>query len=108
MKQTIFSRGRGWYILCTNYKDDKDKAYLDLYFPQREDPDYQDNGKGYCMKKIDILEAKFTSYKGKIGMTVFKYVEVFEDRKEDTKKMGGNRSDLGREINIEQEEFPFY
>ena len=107
MKQTIFSKGRGWYISCTNYKDDKDKAYLDLFFPQNSEPEYHDNGRGFSVKKIDILESKFTSYKGKIGMTVFKYVEVFEDNK-DTSKMGGSRSGLGSEINISQEELPFY
>ena len=103
MKQTIFSRGRGWYISCTNHKDEKDKAYLDLFFPQHEDPEYQDNGKGYQMKKIDILEAKFTSYKGKIGMTVFKYVEV----QDDNRKMGGNRSNSTKDLDIDTDDLPF-
>lgn len=78
MKQKIFSKGNGWYISCTNYKDEKDKAYLNLFFPQNTTPFYQDNGRGFSVKDIDIQEAKFTSYKGKIGMTIFKFEELSE------------------------------
>ena len=80
MKVKIFSSGSGWYISCTNYKDDKDKAYIGLFFPQNTEPYYQENSNGYDAKDIDILEAKFTSYKGKVGMTVCpcKATDIYE------------------------------
>lgn len=81
MKQRIFSKGQGWYISATNYKDQEDKCYINLYFPkQTAEPLYHDNGRGFSSKDIDIEEAKFTCYKGKAGLTVFKYT-VLEDSK---------------------------
>ena len=75
MKQTIFSKGKGWYISASNYKDEKDKCYINLFFPKDTDPFYEDNGRGFSVKTIDIEEAKFTSFNGKAGLTVFKYEE---------------------------------
>ena len=75
MKQTIFSKGKGWYISASNYKDQNDKAYVNLFFPKNTEPFYEDNGRGFSVKTIDIQEAKFTSYQGKAGMTIFKYEE---------------------------------
>lgn len=73
MRVKIFNKGNGgkWYISCKNHKDDKDKAYLDLYFPNNTDPACPAGQ--FTMMDIDILEAKFTSYHNKVGMTVFKY-----------------------------------
>lgn len=104
MKQTIFSKGKGWYISATNYKDEKDKAYVNLYFPKNTEPQYHDNGRGFSVKKIDVEEAKFTSYQGKVGMTIFKYEEV----EEDNSKMGGARADVGKSVNINTDDLPFF
>lgn len=73
MKQRIINKGKGWYIIGSNYKDSKDMAFLDLFFPKNSEPIAIPNDKGYASLLIDIEEAKFTSYKGKIGMTIFKY-----------------------------------
>lgn len=103
MKQTIFNRGKGWYISCSNYKDENDKAYISLYFPKGTTPIYEDNGRGFSMLNIDILEAKFTSYQGKAGMTIFKYVESKNDEsKKDDSKM------FGAENIVEPDDLPFY
>jgi len=96
MKQKIFSKGKGWYISANNYKDKEDKCYINLYFPKGTEPMYIDNGRGFSVKDIDIQEMKFTSYKGKAGVTIFKY-SMIEDTKEYSPK-----------VEIEPEELPFY
>lgn len=106
MKQTIFSKGKGWYISATNYKDQNDKAYINLYFPKNTEPMYQDNGRGFSVKTIDIEEAKFTSYQGKPGMTIFKFSEVEKEpvqaiTREQTNNGGGYAE-------IKSDDLPFY
>lgn len=104
MKQTIFSKGKGWYISATNYKNQEDKAYINLFFVKNTEPPYHDNGQGFSVKKIDIEEAKFTSYRGKVGLTIFKFEEIVEDNS----KMGGNRSDVGQSVDIDTDDLPFF
>ena len=113
MKVIIFSKGKGWYISCSNYKDDKDKAYINLFFPKASAPSYKDNGQGFSVKAIEIEEGKFTSFKSKPGLTVFKYREVEiqqkkEQPQEDISKFGGSRADSGKDIGIEPDDLPFY
>lgn len=96
MKQKIFSKGKGWYISANNYKDKEDKCYINLYFPKGTEPMYIDNGRGFSVKDIDIQEMKFTSYKGKAGVTIFKY-SMIDDTEEYSPK-----------VEIEPEELPFY
>lgn len=117
MKQKIFSKGNGWYISATNYKDEKDKAYINLFFPKNSDPFYQDNGRGFSVKDIDIQEAKFTSYKGKVGLTIFKYEELSELPMTEENAKGGyadvrlNNGDtdmFGSKNYIDSDELPFY
>lgn len=96
MKQKIFSKGKGWYISANNYKDKEDKCYINLYFPKGTEPMYIDNGRGFSVKDIDIQEMKFTSYKGKAGVTIFKY-SMIDDTEEYSPK-----------VKIEPEELPFY
>ena len=103
MKTKIFNRGKGWYIFGTNYKDEKDKAYLNLYFPY-EEPEYIQSEKGYSVLDINIEEAKFTSYKEKIGLTIFKYEQLTDI---DFDKMGGSRSHSADNI-IQPDDLPFY
>ena len=50
------------------------------------------------MLNIDILEAKFTSYQGKPGMTIFKYIE---SKKDDSKMFGAENI-------VEPDDLPFY
>lgn len=108
MKQKIFNSGKGWYISASNYKDKNDKAYLNIYFPKGTEPDYVDNGRGFSVQDIDIIEAKFTSYQGKIGLTVFKYELLTNiDLTQDNSMFGGSRSDLADNI-INPEDLPWY
>lgn len=112
MKTRIFSKGQGWYISATNYKDKEDKAYINLFFPQNTEPPYQDNGRGYSVKTIEILEGKFTSYKQKAGLTIFKYREVEEPKEEhyeQTSLTGTNRGVDGFRLDeIKEDNLPFY
>jgi len=112
MIQTIFSKGQGWYISASNYKDQNDKAYINLFFPKNTEPFYQDNGRGFSVMTIDIQEAKFTSYKGKAGLTIFKYEEC-EARTDNQPKAvetittQTNYGGGGYE-EIKEEDLPFY
>lgn len=113
MKQRIFNRGNGWYIVGSNYKDDKDKAYIDLYFVKNTEPNYVDNGRGFSSKLIDIEEAKFTSYHKKPGLTIFKYTELEEPSRPDQEsrqvELNDGKSDMfGGKVQIDTEELPFY
>ena len=112
MKQKIFNRGKGWYISATNYKDQNDKAYLNLFFPKNTEPFYQDNGRGFSVKDIDIDQAKFTSYQGKLGMTVFAYTEIstdeFEPNEEAIQEIRKQQTNDGVSFNVEPEDLPFY
>ena len=109
MKIKIFSKGNGWYISCTNYKDEKDKAYINLFFPQKTDPEYIDNGRGFSVKDIDVLEARFTSFNNKVGMTIFKYVEIKEQKVDNKEHQNEQDSKMFGAANImSQEQLPFY
>lgn len=82
MKQRIFNKGKGWYISASNYHDKDDKAYMSVYFPNGTEPQYKPVGDNeFTFIDIDILEQKYTSYKGKIGLTVFKYEHIKSDSK---------------------------
>lgn len=114
MKQKIFNQGKGWYISATNYKDREDKAYMNLHFSKNHcfEPEYIDNGRGFSVQDIDIEEAIFTSYKGKIGLTIFKYelltnISLLNENEPYTSNFGGNRDTLGDNI-IEPDDLPFY
>lgn len=85
----------GWYTTAKNYKDENDKAYVNLFFPKDTEPL---EGTEY----ITPVEWRLTCYKGKVGMTVFKY-EV-----QDNSKMGGDRADIGKDVGIKPDELPFY
>lgn len=109
MKQRIHSKGKGWYIFASNYKDETDYTYVDLYFPTGTDftgqPEYTPNEEGKCTLEIDIKEAKFTSYKKKAGMTIFKY-ELLTDV---PMKNNYYRDEIPTSIDtIEEDDLPFY
>lgn len=111
MKQKIFSKGNGWYISATNYKDKEDKCYINLYFPKNTEPQYVDNGRGFSVKDIDIQEMKFTSYKGKAGATIFKYKEIVEDsNREFIESVQGTEyaKKFGGDVDIDSDALPFY
>lgn len=119
MKQLIFrSKLGGWYIYGTNYKYKQDVAYCNLFFPKNSEPMATDMTKKLL---IDIQEAKFTSYKNKLGLTIFKYEQLSEnelndevsiydkDTQEiDTSMMGGEKSKSGEYVDIKSEDLPFY
>lgn len=103
MKLRIFNKGKGWYVSAKNYKDDTDKAYMNVYFTRDcGEPVYIESDKGYSVIDVDVLEATFTSYKQKIGMTVFKYVPLNNIDLEDTSKFEHTYE------NIKPEDLPFY
>lgn len=109
MRIKMFNRGRGWYVSATNYRDENDKAYMNLHFANHTEPSYIDNGRGFSVMDIDIQEAKFTSYQGKVGLTIFKYT-MSEPRPEGdephTITIGSGNN--GGEINgIDENDLPF-
>ena len=104
MKQRIHSKGNGWYIFATNFKDEKDYTFMNLYFPRNTEPEYRPDDTGKCVKDIDIQEAKMNCYKGKIGMTIFKYEEITED----SSMMGGRNAQSAKSIDIQPEDLPFF
>jgi hypothetical protein len=85
----------GWYTTATNYKDKEDKTFVSLYFPKDTEP--KDG-----TEQINPVEWKLTSYKGKVGITVFKY-EVVKNA-----NMGGDKADSYKSADIKPEELPFY
>lgn len=115
MKVKIFNSGKGWYISASNYKDRQDKAFMNIHFSTNhcEEIPYIDNGMGYSLKEIDIKEAIFTSYKGKIGLTIFAY-DLLENNSQTSQNVpnnsnfGGNRADSGKSVNLGPDDLPFY
>lgn len=97
MKLYINNGTYGWYTTAKNYKDDKDKQYVSLYFPKGSEP-------GEDTKAINPKEWKLTCYKGKVGMTIFSY-EIMD---EDNSMMGGDRANSGESIGIDSDALPFY
>lgn len=85
----------GWYTTARNRNDKEDKYYVNLFFPKNTEP-------ADGTEAIDPVEWTLTCYKGKVGMTVFKY-EV-----QDNSKMGGDRADIGKDVGIKPDELPFY
>lgn len=73
MKVRLFNKGKGWYESCSNYQNREDKAYINYHFANRTEPPYEDNGNGYSVIDLDIIEWKHGAYNGKVNMTVFKY-----------------------------------
>lgn len=114
MKVRLFNKGTGWYVSASNYKDKQDKAYMNIHFSQNhcQEPIYEDNGRGFSTQEIDIQEAIFTSYKNKIGLTIFKYdlltnVSLEEEKEPYSSNFGGNRDTLGDNI-VDPDDLPFY
>lgn len=84
-----------WYVVGTNYKDKEDKAYMDLFFLNGTEPEFVPDKDGKCSYNISIEEGKFTSYKNKMGLTVFKY------------SIQNDAAPVNNVV-IEEEELPFY
>lgn len=97
MKQRIFSKGKGWYISATNYKDKNDKAFVSLHFTNNNEPIINVGNQGYAVMDIDIIEWRLNSYKNKVGMTIFKYYPVEEQQEA-----------VRNEYTDEMRELPFY
>lgn len=89
MKLYINKGQYGWYTTAKNRNDKEDKAYVNLFFPKNSDP-------ADGTKEIDAIEWRLTCYKGKVGMTIFKY-SMIDDTEEYSPK-----------VEIEPEELPFY
>ena len=84
----------GWYTTARNRNDKEDKYYVNLFFPKNTEP-------ADGTEAIDPVEWTLTCYKGKVGMTVFKYNTVRKE-KDDTEKFGNPN------VTIESSELPFY
>lgn len=84
----------GWYTTARNRNDKEDKYYVNLFFPKNTEP-------ADGTEAIDPVEWTLTCYKGKVGMTVFKYNPVRKE-KDDTEKFGNPNA------TIESSELPFY
>ena len=88
MKLYINKGQYGWYTTAKNRNDKEDKAYVNLFFPKNSDP-------AVGTKEIDAIEWRLTCYKGKVGMTIFKYEPCAE---------GG----LEKDVKIEPNDLPFF
>lgn len=121
MKQRIFNRGRGWYVSASNYKNQEDKAYMNVFFPNGTEPHYQPVGEqGFTFIDIDIKEQKYTAYQGKIGLTVFKYEiipaaqnglnEVERQNNEFAQQLAGTEYEnkFGSSVSVQPDDLPFY
>lgn len=84
----------GWYTTARNRNDKEDKYYVNLFFPKNTEP-------ADGTEAINPVEWTLTCYKGKVGMTVFKYNPVRKE-KDDTEKFGNPN------VTIESSELPFY
>ena len=89
MKLYINKGQYGWYTTAKNRNDKEDKAYVNLFFPKNTRP-------ADGTEEIDAIEWRLTCYKGKVGMTIFKY-SMIDDTEEYSPK-----------VEIEPEELPFY
>lgn len=89
MKLYINKGQYGWYTTAKNRNDKEDKAYVNLFFPKNSDP-------ADGTEEIDAIEWRLTCYKGKVGMTIFKY-SMIEDAKEYSPK-----------VEIDEDSLPFY
>lgn len=79
----------GWYTTAKNRNDKEDKAYVNLFFPKNTDP-------AEGTEEITPIEWVLTCYKGKVGMTVFKYEIV------------NGITTEGKDVKIEPDALPFY
>ena len=108
MKQIIFKGQFGWYILANNYKDKSDIGYVNLYFPNKDEPLGNDKDK----KWIDILNAQFTCYKGKIGLSIWEYKETISPKESANLENKVNEfiddNNIPSEIDISSDNLPFY
>lgn len=109
MRVKIFNRGKGWYISATNYKNPEDKAYMNLFFAKCDEPMAMPTDKGYSVTDIDILEAKFSAYQGKMGMTIFKYSFV-ENNVPQAQKTAQNSfyNSPKQDVNVKPDDLPFF
>ena len=113
MKTRIFNRGKGWYVSANNYQDPNDKAYMNVYFTREcGEPVVEMNDKGYSVKDIVVIEGKYTSYKGKIGLIVFKYellTDINLEEKQYQQPLNDGQTDMfGRQNIIDEKDLPFY
>ena len=121
MKVRLFNKGKGWYESVTNYKDKEDKAYVNYHFTNHTEPPYEDNGMGYSILDIDLQEWKHSCYKGKVGVTVFRYQFVTKEpdetnmmsesgRRYEPKLNDGNSDMFGGNIDdgLDPNDYPFY
>ena len=97
MKLKMYNNGKGWYVPCHNYRDENDKAYLNIYFAKCEEPQGTE-------AEIIVDEARHGCYKGKIQLSIFKY---HTKKNDDNSMFGGNRADAGNNI-IKPDDLPFY
>ena len=88
MKLYINKGKYGWYTTAKNRNDKEDKAYVNLFFPKNTSP-------ADGTEEIDAIEWRLTCYKGKVGMTIFKYEPCAE---------GG----LEKDVKIEPNDLPFF
>lgn len=107
MKQRIFSKGKGWYISASNYKNRDDKAYMNVHFTKDcGEPPYRPTADSdFVFTDIDILEQAYGAFNGKMTLTVFKYNPIEND---------GKLTEVDRQENAVQsvslspDDLPFY
>lgn len=93
MKTRLFNRGKGWYVSATNWKDNQDKAYMNVRFVKCAEPMYHNTEKGYDIIDIVVTEGKYECYQNKISLTVFNYELPKESVKTDIRPSDVNDFD---------------
>lgn len=118
MKIRIFNRGLGWYLTANNYKDQEDKAYVNVHFTQQcGEPDFKPNDDNYDTREIEIIEGKHNCYKGKVGLTIFKWKYADEPKSDPNQdfvqsiqgtKYAEQFGASSEDISISPNDLPFY
>lgn len=94
MRLTLFKGQYGWFELVRNYNNHEDKKYIKYKFVNCPEPAGEQTEHGE-RAIIDVIEWRHNVYNGVVSVTVFKW-EVADELPDN------------KDVNVEQEELPFY
>lgn len=101
MRITLYKNNYGWFELVRNYKDHDDKKYISYRFAKCPEPSGEMTEYGE-RAIIDVIEWRHNVYQGNVSVTVFKW-EVADELNAEH-----NIQPYNKDVNVEQEELPFY
>ena len=129
MKLTIYNNGYGWSFPIGNYRNKSEEPiWVKLKFVANYtlEPTYSPNDTGKDVKKIFVNECSFDKHYDKTGklnisMSVFSYelltdIELKEEnmvndqteKRYQTQLNDGDSNMFGGNVNVEEEDLPFY